>query len=708
MSFKSSQRGISALPLHTVPVVVLDSETTGLNTTTDRMIELAAVRIRDSLIQEDTFESFVNPGMPIPARSTEIHGIKDGDVADAADFPSVMADFADWTDHDVVVGYSIGFDLGIMASEHERADIHWTAPRTVDVRHLIKLCNPNLPQDSLEVAAEWLGVHITGRHRALGDAQATADIFLALLPKLRDKGITTLAQAERACARLAERLTEEAQAGWHDVAERGRQGPRSVYEYARIDSYAYRHLVGDVMHSPPETVPDGMPLKDALNKMATRKISSVFVLPEGDGDIGILTERDVLRAVDTHGADALGMTVDAFAARPLVTIPSDEFVYRAITRMSRGNFRHLGVTDPEGELAGALSARDLLKQRAGDAMSLGETIDAAASPLELGRVWADLTMVVRGLVFEEVDPRDIAAIVSREMRALTRRACQLGEMQMEADGHGSVPAPYAMLVLGSGGRGESLLAMDQDNAIIYADDAPPEADAWFTRLGEYVADTLNDAGVIYCPGGIMAKNDAWRKDQSAWRDTVAGWIGGARPEDLLNTDIFFDAVPVHGDHDLGEGLRGAAMAAAKDSSNFIQVMTRKAAEFSSPIGMFGRIKKDDEGRVDLKLSGIMPIFAAARVLALTHGIAARSTPARLEAARELDVSGAKHIDNVTEAHRILLGAILRQQLRDLETGIALSNRVALSELDAHEHQELKWALEQNEVINDLMGAPAQF
>lgn len=708
MSFKIAQLGISALPLHAISAVVLDSETTGLDTANDRMIELAAVRINDGMITDDVFEKFVNPGVPVPPRSTEIHGITDADISDAQDFAPVMADFSTWTGHDVVIGYSIGFDLAIMNAEHQRAEIAWTAPRTIDVRHLIKICAPNLPQDSLEVAAEWLGVHITGRHRALGDAQATADIFLALIPKLRKAGINTLAQAERACSRLASRLTEETQAGWHDVAARGREGPRSVHEYARIDSYAYRHLVSDVMHSPPQTVPCDVSLTDALHKMASLKISSVFVLPADErGHIEILTERDVLRAVDARGPDALTAPVTDFSVGPLVTIPGNEFVYRAITLMSRRNFRHLGVADDDGNLVGALTARDLLKQRAGDAMSLGETIDAATSPAELGRVWADLTMVVRGLVYEEVDSRDIAAIISRELRALTRSACRLAEQQMTDEGHGDVPAPYTMLVLGSGGRGESLLAMDQDNAIVYADGAPEKADSWFQRLGEIVADTLNDAGVIYCPGGIMAKNDAWRMDESKWRDTVAHWIGHAKPQDLLNSDIFFDAVAVHGETEMGDALRAAAMIAAKDAVEFLKVMTAKASEFSSPIGMFGRIKTED-GRVDLKLHGIMPIFSAARVLALNHGIAARSTPARLEAAREKDVPGAKFIDRVLDAHRILLGAILRQQLRDLETGIPLSNKVALADLAAHENQELKWALEQCDVITDLMGAPARF
>ena len=93
--------------------------------------------------------------------------------------------------------------------------------------------------------------------------------------------------------------------------------------------------------------------------MAAKKISSVFVEPDTDGgDWGILTERDVLRAIDGDGAGALNKPVGGFAIRPLVSIPADEFVYRAITLMSGRNFRHLGVTGADGEVrAWDLAAR---------------------------------------------------------------------------------------------------------------------------------------------------------------------------------------------------------------------------------------------------------------------------------------------------------------------------------------------------------------
>ena len=78
---------------------------------------------------------------------------------------------------------------------------------------------------------------------------------------------------------------------------------------------------------------------------------------------------------------------------------------------------------------------------------------------------------------------------------MTSRACEFAEAELEASNGAHPPARYAMLVLGSEGRGESLLAMDQDNAIIFEEGAPgSEVDKYFERLGRGVADILDEAG----------------------------------------------------------------------------------------------------------------------------------------------------------------------------------------------------------------------
>ena len=117
----------------------------------------------------------------------------------------------------------------------------------------------------------------------------------------------------------------------------------------------------------------------------------------------------------------------------------------------------------------------------------------------------------------------------------------------ESEGLGPPPVPYAVLVLGSAGRGESQLAADQDNAIVYAQgsEGGPE-DRYFEALAGHMSGILDAAGVPLCKGGVMARNRDWRKSVADWQATIDGWVRRQRPQDLLNVDIFFDAVPVHG------------------------------------------------------------------------------------------------------------------------------------------------------------------
>ena len=185
---------------------------------------------------------------------------------------------------------------------------------------------------------------------------------------------------------------------------------------------------------------------------------------------------------------------------------------------------------------------------------------------------------------------------------------------------------------------------------------------------------------------------------------MRGWVSRSSPRDILNCDIFFDGVGVHGDRELVRRLHGDAVEMARGSRTFLALLALNAGDFHVPKGLFGRLKLSD-GRIDLKAGGIMPIFSAARMVALKHGLSARATPARLDGARALDASLARTVDDLKEAHRILLGLILGQQVRDIDQGVPPSNRVAVAELSGFEKEELTWALDRLPSVADLLGTP---
>jgi len=663
---------IALTPLIALEAVALDTETTGLDPRVARLVQLGAVRLRSAaVVTTERFDTLVAPGLPIPPTASAIHGISDADVAAAPDFAAVAPALAGFIGRQLLIGHTIGFDLEILRQAHARAGLPWEAPPALDVRLLARLAAPNLAQDHLDALCTWLDVPPIGRHSAIGDALITAHVFVALLPRLREAGIRTVAEAQAGLARLIER---EARAGGGLMAAPPAPPPPAAL--ARLDSFPYRHRVQDVMRTPAAAVTDQVPLAEAIARLRSDGISSLFVVRDGgDGATGIVTERDVLGAIAVLGAAALARPVGSVASFPLECVRADDFVYRAIGRMNRLGLRHLGVRDAGGALVGALTPRNLLRQRASTAIAMGDAIDSATDAPALARAWAGLTATARGLLDEDVEPARIAAVISEELRAASARAAALAEAEMLAQGHGPAPARFCVLVLGSAGRGESLLAADQDNALVWVDDAPAEADGWFAAMAARMNSILDEAGIVLCKGGVMARNAAWQGNLATWRERVAGWLRRRRGEDLLNVDIFFDGVGVHGDGGLADVLFKWADDAAHRAPDFVALMAMHIP-YANPFTLLGRPRHDEDGRIDLKRHGLLPIAQSARALAMRHGVHARASVARLQAVSEHGVGGGD-IAAIIAAQETLLGAVLRQQLRDLEVGIPPGTKVRL-------------------------------
>jgi DNA polymerase-3 subunit epsilon/CBS domain-containing protein len=518
---------------------------------------------------------------------------------------------------------------------------------------------------------------------------ATAEVYVALIPMLRARGIRTLAEADTASRRLAE--NEAVSSGGLSLPDAA-SSAGDLGAVARLDSFPYRHRVRDLMTTPVVYSDPDMTASEAMRTHAGKRISSSLVKLSSE-TVGIVTEKDLLRVIAEHGAAALAMKMRDIATAPIQSVDESDFVYRAIGRMGRLGIRHLPVRDASGEIVGMVTAHRLLRQRATAALMLGDEIDSAPDAAALALAWAKLPAMAQSLVAENVDALAIAGVVSSEIRAMTRRAAELAEAQLLGEGAGAPPVAYAVMVLGSGGRGESQLAADQDNAIVYASGAEggPE-DIYFTRLATHMNAILDKAGIPFCKGGVMAKNVQWRKSVERWRATIDGWVHHKKPEDLLNVDIFYDAAPVHGDPALVDAIWQYAFDRAKNEPLFQLLLAQTAEKRAQPFTMFGGLRADQSGRLDLKATGLMPIFSSARVLAIKHGVRARATPDRLRGLVALGAAPSDTVEKIIEAQTVILGAVIGQQLIDIEAGVPPQPKIEPQRLDKGEKAHLKQAL----------------
>jgi DNA polymerase-3 subunit epsilon/CBS domain-containing protein len=700
---------LGATPLIGLHAVAVDSETTGLDVRKARMIEFAALPIEHgALDREGAWATLIACGEPVPPASQAVHGISDADLAGQPDFPAIAPDIAACLKDKVLVGHTIGFDLALLEHEHRRAGLAFQRPMALDVRHLAQIVAPNLPGYSLEALAAWLGVTPRDRHRAMGDAEAAGLIFIGLIPRLRETGCRTLGETLSAVKRLTDGPVGAAPAEW-DINDANaavlRAGPGAVG--MKLDGYPYRHRVRDLMTREPLTLPPATTIRDTLALMVEKRVSSVLVgdTPGVTAQTGILTERDMMRALAGHGAAALDLPIGERATKPLITVPDEALLYRAIGRMTNRNLRHLVATGPAGEISGIISARDLLRLRASSSIALGDDIDAAPDGPRLAKAWAKLPAMAAALIAEEVPARDVAGVVAREIGALTRRAAQLAEAAMQAAGEGAPPCAYAVLVLGSAGRGESLLAMDQDNALIFANGEPdgPE-DRWFAALAARMNAILHDVGVPLCKGGVMAREQAFRGSLDTWRGRVRRWLSRSHPEDMLAVDIFFDFRAVHGDLSLAHLLWSEAWEAVGGETAFLKLLAGEVEEGAAPVSFFGKLKAEDDGRIDLKRHGLKRLVTAARVLALRHGVARHATHDRLAGVIEKKLAGEAELQRLDEDHAVVLDAILRQQLADIAEGRPPDNRVAVKSLSRARADALIAAFSRQSDIGELLRA----
>ena len=676
-------------PSHTalaaLPVLALDLETTGLDVANDRIVQIGAVAMHGRALRSaPRIDTHVDPGVAIPAGSTRIHGLTDARVAGAPRFAELVEPLREALGRRVVVGQHIRFDLAVLRHEAARAGAPWSDPPALDVTHLAGALDRGLVGLGLEALAERFGVSVEERHDALGDALTAAGIFAALIPRLREADVRTLGEAEAFAARCTELVHREVEAGWRRTSGDA-PDPPPPSGLARIDSFLYQRRLDEVMAAPVRAIrPEGT-LRQAARMMTEHRIGALLVVGDDPRPTGIVTERDLLRAATDPHTDPDGTTVSSVMSAPVRRMRGEEMLYRALGRMDRLGVRHLCVADASGAPVGMVSQRDLLHHRASAAAELGDAVACADDAAALAAAHGRLTDVAAGLMAEGVGAAAAARIVSSELRALTGRAAAIAVAGLEAEGYGPAPARWCVLVLGSGGRGESLLSADQDNALVHA--GAEEDDGWFAALGARLADLLDEAGVRRCRGGIMASNREWRGSLPAWRERVDGWLRRATPDDLLHVDVFYDLVPVAGALGLGRDLHTAAVEAARGSRAFLASLAESVAAKSAPVGLFGRLRTQD-GRVDLKLGGLLPLVGVARTLALRIGSPARSTPERIEAAAAAGRVSPGDAAALIRIHGSLLTLILRQQLEDLSTGVPPSGRVAAGRLARSEQRSL--------------------
>lgn len=443
---------------------------------------------------------------------------------------------------------------------------------------------------------------------------------------------------------------------------------------------------GQADASAPVTLAPDTALSEALAAMVAARASAVLAVDAAGRPLGILTEQDIARRVafrlppETPLAAAMTAPVTACAAA--------DGLWRAVALMRAQRLRHLPLLDAQGRAIALLARPAALEAVAGPLLSHLDALAGDDSAVKGAQAGLATALLAEGLAATE-----IVALVSGLNADLHRRILVrlLGQ-------YGPPPVGFTLLLMGSLGRGESLLRPDQDNGFIlddYPDAEHDRVDGWFRGFAERFNAALDEAGFPLCKGGIMARNPLWRKTRTQWRDQVRLWARRRSGAALLSADIFLDLRAGWGEAPWAEAVRAEAMARMQAEPAWLAMLAAEARKLGVGLTLWGGFQDDEPGpgtRTDLKLHGLMPLVAAARLAALGAGIADPATPARIAGLAARGRIGAAEAGRLAEAFGVLLDAVLRQQLADHASGLAPGTLVDTAALSAEARARLKDAL----------------
>jgi DNA polymerase-3 subunit epsilon len=182
------------IPLGTVELAVFDLETTGFSAYNgDEIISFGAVAVTgDTILEEHTYYSLVNPNRAIPAEIVELTGITNDMVIQAPDMINGLRGFLEFVQQKVMVAHGTGHDKHFLNSALWKTSKINLSHRMLDTMMIAKWLNPKLGKYDLDTLLNVYEIDISNRHHALEDALMTAKLWKRFMPEIQSKDIHSL------------------------------------------------------------------------------------------------------------------------------------------------------------------------------------------------------------------------------------------------------------------------------------------------------------------------------------------------------------------------------------------------------------------------------------------------------------------------------------------------------------------------------------
>ena len=440
--------------------------------------------------------------------------------------------------------------------------------------------------------------------------------------------------------------------------------------------------VSACMRAPQRTRADA-DIASAVTQLNTSHADSLLV--ERESAWGMLTKTDLLNALVVDGLPQQS-PVGEIARYRLITVAPGQYLFEALILMTRHQVSRVVVLDEQMPV-GVVELTDVLSYFSSRSYVVSLQIEQASGVTELAAASRRTPELVSALMAQGVKLRFAMELLAALNGRIIHKAWQLCVEERYRNGS-------CLMVMGSEGRGEQILKTDQDNGLIL-DDALDWPDVGGTM--RRMTDTLVTLGYPPCPGNIMVSNPEWVGSVSQWQARIVRWAAARDGDSLMNLAIMLDAHAVAGNPSLLARVRQTLFEHCASDELLLSYFARAALRFSTPLTLFGSLKKPQHG-IDIKKGGIFPIVHGVRTMALERRITVTSTFARLEALVDDGRLKRRFADDVGEALSLFTELRLKRQLAAPTADGQSRDRVVVQTLSSLERDLLREALH---IVKDL-------
>ncbi|MEM0203461.1 MAG: DUF294 nucleotidyltransferase-like domain-containing protein [Archaeoglobaceae archaeon] len=427
------------------------------------------------------------------------------------------------------------------------------------------------------------------------------------------------------------------------ILEKDLKGLISLIEGERVGDVLMKKI-GDYVTKKPVFCDPYTTIRDAVIRMELNGVGSIVVVKNDMTPIGIFTNRDIRKFV-IHGGSK-DEKVSAYMSSPVLSLEFDRPLFEAYQIFTSKRVNHIVVTR-FGKLYGVVSVRDIMSELEPytSISILHRRLSKATSLEEIKAIHEKVVETIKALAKRGLGFYELSLLISSFYDLLTEKVIELTEKTLGK----SLPS-YVWVHMGSSSRKEQILATDQDNMIIYENEAG-ELREFAKRINE----SLDFVGIPKCTGGYMAMN--WCLSVEEWKERFKEWMTKLTPENIRFLTVFLDLRAIHGKTKLLEELE--EFIKNNVNAQVLRYLANDAVSLEPP--KISGIRSVTE--FDIKKFGIYPIVNSTRVLALESEILEiTNTRDRILKLMELGVLQEKFGKTLLEGYELLQNIRLKNQV----------------------------------------------